>query len=167
MPNYVPSADNVDRPVGGDVVRVAEELRAIKQKIAGESSKSEFWIDKRKPTQKIWPVGTSNDSDRPVVTDNEVSLENGGYQCFVCEGGTVNWSFDFGESVADEPGYILLRIRNGGLCTHVWPAGALFSYGVLPLLVQDGVDYIAVLKPRDDSPVEICHSVAHLKPLTE
>lgn len=165
--SYVPDANIVDRPVGSDPVQVDTEFRRIKARVKEVSDSVDAKIDKKNPTQKLWPVGTNNESDRPTQTNTLVDAADGGFQCFVCSSGTVNWNFDFGPSVADEPGYLLLRLRNGGLCTHNWPADALFSYGVRPIFTDNGVDYVAIIKPRDDEPVEVCHSVAHLQPLSE
>lgn len=144
---YTPDASNVDRPTGGDLVQIPEELRAIKARIGQETAGK---MDVALPVQKVYPIGSTGIATTATTT---IDLSNGTFQHFRAVQDTT---FSFSAPTL-QPGYtpfFTLKLTNGGNHDITWPVGTKFPNGTNPLLTSDGVDILVFFQAYPGSPWE-------------
>lgn len=137
---YTPDAYNVDRPTGGDLVAVPEELRGIKERIGAEVAGK---MSQSYPIQKIYPTTSSGQA---TTANTDINLANGTYQNFRVVA-DVAFSISVPTTESGYVPYLTLRLTNGGNHNVTWPSGTRWSNGAPPVLTPDGVDVIVMFKP--------------------
>lgn len=141
---YSPDPYIDDRPTGGDLVRVDEELRGIKGRITEEM---EGTMPKVVPVQKVYPTGSSGINANASQT---INLSEGTFQHYrVVQDTTFSFSVP-----SLEDGYVpffTLRLTNGGNHNVSWPSGTRWPLGIPPVLSTEGPDMLVFYRPFPDS----------------
>lgn len=144
---YTPDASNVDRPTGGDLVQIPEELRALKVRIGEETAGK---MDQGFPIQKVYPTG---DTGVSAGSTQSIILSRGTFQHYrVVQDTTFN--FDVPSLPEDYVPFFALKLTNGGNHNITWPSGTRFANGVFPLLTSNGSDVLVFYKASPGGPWE-------------
>lgn len=137
---YSPDAYDTERPTGGDLVQIPEELRGIKERIGEETDGK---MDRNLPIQKVDPTGSSGKTANGSTT---VNLSNGTFQHYRVVS-DVTFSFSVPTLPSDYVPFFVLRITNGGNHNVTWPSGTRWPLGIPPLLTEGGTDMLVFYRP--------------------
>lgn len=139
MATYTPDASNVDRPTGGDVVQITEELRAIKVRIGEETAgKMPLLV----PRQVVNPTGSTGATATGATT---INLATGTFQHINVVADTT-LTFTAPTLANNEVPFFVLRVTGGGNYIITWPANTRWSTGLVPIL-STGTDMLVFYKP--------------------